>query len=218
MADRKYTKKYVFTVEGETEQWYLYWLRDQINGCAHAAYHIQIIAPVQQNPWSYAKTVSAKTTPKITHLCDRESSDREHVQKFEGVLASLSRTRKEKRISCALGYSNYSFELWLLLHKINCSGPLTSRAQYLARINQAFGERFESMAKYKEETNFKRCLKKLTLADVRDAIRRAQAIMAQNQADGKRELEYGGFRYYPDNPSLTVQDAVEEILRDCKLL
>lgn len=74
------------------------------------------------------------------------------------------------------------------------------------------------MAKYKEETNFKRCLKKLTLADVRDAIRRAQAIMAQNQADGKRELEYGGFRYYPDNPSLTVQDAVEEILRDCKLL
>lgn len=96
MADRKFTKKYVFTVEGETEQWYLYWLRDQINGCAYAAYHIQIIAPVQQNPWSYAKTVSAKTTPKITHLCDRESSDREHVQKFEGVLASLSRTRKER--------------------------------------------------------------------------------------------------------------------------
>ena len=32
MADRKETKKYIFTVEGETEQWYLYWLRDQYNG------------------------------------------------------------------------------------------------------------------------------------------------------------------------------------------
>ena len=26
------TKKYVLTVEGETEQWYFIWLRDQING------------------------------------------------------------------------------------------------------------------------------------------------------------------------------------------
>lgn len=25
------TKKYVLTVEGETEQWYFLWLRDQIN-------------------------------------------------------------------------------------------------------------------------------------------------------------------------------------------
>ena len=32
MNDEKlYTKKFVFTVEGETEQWYLEWLRDQIN-------------------------------------------------------------------------------------------------------------------------------------------------------------------------------------------
>ena len=33
MGDRKETKKYTFTVEGETEQWYLYWLRNQINAC-----------------------------------------------------------------------------------------------------------------------------------------------------------------------------------------
>ena len=33
MGDRKETKKYTFTVEGETDQWYLYWLRNQINAC-----------------------------------------------------------------------------------------------------------------------------------------------------------------------------------------
>ncbi len=31
MNEKRETKKYVFTVEGETEQWYLYWLRDQIS-------------------------------------------------------------------------------------------------------------------------------------------------------------------------------------------
>ena len=28
MSDKLETKKYVFSVEGETEQWYLLWLRD----------------------------------------------------------------------------------------------------------------------------------------------------------------------------------------------
>jgi len=31
MSDKLETKKFVFSVEGETEQWYLLWLRDQIN-------------------------------------------------------------------------------------------------------------------------------------------------------------------------------------------
>ena len=31
MANMKSTKKYYFTVEGETEQWYLKWLQDRIN-------------------------------------------------------------------------------------------------------------------------------------------------------------------------------------------
>ena len=33
MSERLETIKYTFTVEGETEQWYLEWLRDQINVC-----------------------------------------------------------------------------------------------------------------------------------------------------------------------------------------
>ena len=31
MTDMLETKKYTFTVEGETERWYLLWLRDRIN-------------------------------------------------------------------------------------------------------------------------------------------------------------------------------------------
>ena len=30
MSEKLETRKYTFTVEGETEQWYLFWLRDQV--------------------------------------------------------------------------------------------------------------------------------------------------------------------------------------------
>ena len=37
LANRKSTKKYYFSVEGETEEWYLLWLRDLINSTEEAA-------------------------------------------------------------------------------------------------------------------------------------------------------------------------------------
>ena len=40
MRERLETLKYTFTVEGETEQWYLFWLRDQINGYAGRTYNV----------------------------------------------------------------------------------------------------------------------------------------------------------------------------------
>jgi len=36
MNNRPETRKYTFTVEGETERWYLYWLRDAINASESA--------------------------------------------------------------------------------------------------------------------------------------------------------------------------------------
>ena len=42
MGNRKSSKKYFFSVEGETEEWYLLWLRDLINSTDHAAYKVSI--------------------------------------------------------------------------------------------------------------------------------------------------------------------------------
>ena len=78
-------------------------------------------------------------------------------------------------------------------------------------------EKFENLDQYKHEDNFKRCLSKLELEDVREAIRRSRTIMEQNQKDGKKLTQYKGFKYYTENPSLTIFEAVEEILKDCGL-
>ena len=40
MNERLETRKYTFTVEGETEKWYFEWLENQINVCPHRLYNV----------------------------------------------------------------------------------------------------------------------------------------------------------------------------------
>ena len=215
MREKLETKKFVFTVEGETEQWYLEWLKDQINQCDNRKYNLAVEIKVQQSPRKFYKTVNAKTVPEVFHICDVESTEQVYVDKFKTILAELKDANTQKKITYKLGYSNYSFELWLVLHKRNCNGPLSDRKQYLNPINQAFGERFENLDQYKHEGNFKRCLKKLSLDEVRKAVKRADAIMENNKKDGKILQQHKGYSYYLENPALTIQDAVRLMFAEC---
>ena len=65
MAKRKPTRKYYFSVEGETEQWYLKWLQDVINATEEAAYKVSIDCPVNKNPLKRAKSIFKNDKQKI---------------------------------------------------------------------------------------------------------------------------------------------------------
>ena len=47
--ERKLTKKYHFSVEGETEKWYLDWLKDNINQCNRSRYKVVMDCKVNIN-------------------------------------------------------------------------------------------------------------------------------------------------------------------------
>ena len=217
MNNKLETRKYVFTVEGETEQWYFEWLRDQINACPGRTYNVAIDAKVQQSPRKFYKGVNAKTTPLVTHICDIESNEPIHVDKFHRILSEMKEAKTQKRISYSLGYSNFTFELWMVLHKKDCNGPCSHRSNYLAPIQHVFGEPFENLDHYKQEDAFKRCLKKLTLNDVKVAIRRAEYITSMNESNKKQLKQYKGYSYYPENPALSIHKAVMKILKECGL-
>lgn len=193
------------------------WLRDRINEQEGKEYKVAIEPKVQQHPMKFAKGVNAISTPEVIHICDVESKTAIHVEKFRSILNELKAAKTEKHISYGLGYSNYTFELWIVLHKKKCNGSLTDRTQYLSHINQIFGEKFENLDQYKHENNFKRCLSKLGLDDVRAAIQRAKEIMKMNKDNGKSLIRHGGYEYYEDNPALTMHEAVEKILVECGL-
>ena len=161
MGERLETKKYTFTVEGETERWYFELLKNQINACPDRSYNVAFDVKVQQSPRRFYKNLNVKTTSVVTHICDVESNEQAFVDKFTNILSEMKEAKTQKGISYVLGYSNFTFELWMFLHKHDCNGSLSHRRNYLDPIRKAFNEQFEDLEHYKKEDSFKRCLKKI---------------------------------------------------------
>lgn len=135
MAKRKPTNKYYFSVEGETEQWYLKWLQDTINNTEKAACKVSIDCPVRKNPLKHAKSLTVTRKIEIYHFFDYESDEPLYVKGFQEALDNMKKAEKIGK-------------------------------QYITPINRAFGEKFQNMDEFKEENNFKRCLKKMDLSNV----------------------------------------------------
>lgn len=215
---RKETIKYTFSVEGETEKWYLEWLENAINSSDVSVYNVSFKTTVSRSPSKNIKNYNAISTDRIIHICDVEGSDDTSRRNFILLLDELKKASSSKGIEYRLGYSNMTFELWIILHKQDCNGHHSSKTEYLKFINSAFSQSFRSLPDYKKETNFKRCLERLDLSDVNNALRRAKRIMDALDSDGTPRKEYKGYSYYEENPSLSIHLVVEEILSACKLV
>ena len=142
-----------------------------------------------------------------------------YLLQFTETMDRMADTKSlKKQISYKFGYSNFTFDLWMILHKMDSRGAFSNRKQYITLINKAYGENFENMDEFKHEANFKRCLKKLSIENVIEAVDRAKAIMEINKQNGYTLHRYKGYCYYKENPSLTVWEVIEKILINCGLL
>ena len=216
---KKESIKFYFSVEGATESWYLEWLENTINS-SDPVNKVKIDCQVNQHPFSYVKTLSTlgKQKLEITHLMDVESKNLEHTTKFHSALGEMKDAKTQRRVTYNLGYSNFTFELWMILHKKDCNGHLKNRKQYLGHINKAFGTKYKSLTDYKKEDEFKKkILAQLTLDDVRAAIARAKEIMKKNEENRSPKTEYKGYTYYINNPALSIWETIEKILDACKV-
>ncbi len=216
---RKENRTYYFSVEGETEQWYLEWLQRRINADPAARYTVKLDSKIQKDPLARAKQLTIVGKTEVTHIFDYESEEPIHVQQFKTTLDRMKAAQNSgKDIKYQLGYSNFTFELWVIVHKADCNGVLTHRRQYLTPLNRAYDQQFESLDQYKHEDNFKRILGQLTLDNVRNAIQRSKTIMQRNQEAGYIFQQYKRYKYYKENPALSIWESIEKILRECELL
>ena len=118
---RKQSIKYFFSVEGETEYWYLQHLRELINNHPDAACKVIFDCKIEKDPRKRVKTLSVVDRTEIIHIFDREGEQDNYPERFERTLKMMSAAEKlGKNVKYILGYSNLSFELWIILHKINC--------------------------------------------------------------------------------------------------
>lgn len=218
MGNKKTTKKYYFTVEGETEHWYLKWLQNTINETESSEYTVSIDCPVNKNPVKHVKSMNITGKTIIYHFFDYESEEDIHVKRFIETMDNMKKAQNYKQVTYKSGYTNFTFDLWIILHKLDCYGSYSHRKQYIKLINKAYSENFKEMSEYKEESNFKRCLSKMSLQDVINAVGRAEYIEKRNQDNMYILHQYKGYTYYKENPSLSAWEAIEKILKDCKLI
>lgn len=190
MSKKKTTKKYYFSVEGETEQWYLKWLQDTINNTEQAVYRVSIDCPVRKDPVKHAKCLNVTQKVEVYHFFDYESDEQTHVNAFMSAMDNMKKAEKiGKQITYKSGYSNFTFDLWIVLHMADSNASYAHRKQYLVPINRAFGEKFASMEEF----------------------------MQSNQDNGYTLQQYKGYHFYKENPSLESWKAIEKILKDCGL-
>lgn len=214
---KKICNKYYLSVEGETEKWYFEHLRELINNKEELPCKIKLDIKINKSIISRAKSISAPYKIKAFHICDYESNDDVHTKQFTKVLEDLKNVKKiNKNINYKLGYSNFSFDLWMILHKKQQKGMVSHRKQYVDGINEAYNENFQFIDDYKEEKNFKRILSKITLEDVLTAVSNGNEIRKMNEQNSTVYYrKYGQFEYYTENPDVTVNECVEQILKEC---
>lgn len=214
MNKRLQKYKYYFSVEGETEYNYLEWLQNKINeiGSCRVDFDVRI----EKSPLKRMRGLSIIQKTPIWHFCDYESSGKEHVLQFRNTIDEMRESEKHKDVEYYLGYSNFTFDLWIILHKKDCNDSKSHRKHYIGDINEAFHEHFRTLRQYKQKDDFKRCLSKLTIDDVKAAIRRAKVIM-RNRKAVDTPIRYSDCCYYSNNPSLAVHEIIEKILMDCGL-
>ncbi len=216
-----------FSVEGETEKWYLDWLEKQINASPKAEFIVKLESRVKQNPVRFVKGFSLiADKAELIHICDYECNTEEYIRRFKLTLDRITEARKivndtktrKNWCTYTLAYNNLSFELWLILHRENYRGSFTHGDQYWPKLQSVYGLTVQSLEKYKQYDNFQaQVLDRLTLLDVIKAIERAEKIEQANKRNYQPE-NYNGYDYYANNPSLSIHMPIKALLIECGLL
>ncbi len=219
----KQNKLYYFSVEGYNEKWYFEHLQKLINNSDESKYNVQFDIKIDRSPLSRKKSINVPVFSgqklRLFHIVDYESNDPEHVKQFSGLLDELSEIRKKyKAYNYTLGYSNFAFELWLILHKSGNIHQVQDRSRYIDQINSLYNTNFQKMKSNKNQKTFERLLEQIGLEEVKRALANAEKVRKYQEDIGNRLMELKGFKYYRDNPDITVNECVKKIFDDCSLI
>lgn len=182
----KESLSYNIYVEGEVcEKLYFQHLATLINNCDYATKKVKFFIKEKISPISfyksriniYAQKINGKKNDGIQylHVQDIECYDTDK-DKFLKLLDELNEVQKRYKIDYQLGYTNYTFDLWIILHKMTLNNSLEHRKKYIDYINKAYGTKYTNMDDYKRASEFKNTLKMITLDDVKLAIERGKKL------------------------------------------
>ena len=224
---RKESRLFNISVEGiNCEKMYFEHLAKLINSSGRSTYNLKV-DPKKMSPLEYAKRNAYKPVDKkkgneripYIHVQDIEDYyDDYQREKFFGMIDDMRMAEKQFNISYILGYSNYTFELWMLLHVADMKHAVQNRHSYLTPINKWFHRRYADIDQFKSHDEFQAILDEfVTLDSIKQAIERAKSIVQNNADDGKIKETHKGFTFYRDNPDISVHNVVQMIFEVCEV-
>lgn len=92
---KKLTKKYYFSVEGDTEVWYLDWLRDMINSAPERKCNVSFVRKKESDPIRFVKGLTLQGKATIFHLSDYESNEHEHQLLFTRTMDKMREAERQ---------------------------------------------------------------------------------------------------------------------------
>ena len=227
MPNLKQSLRYNISVEGEVcEILYFEHLSRLINECDKATYKVSFDIK-KKNPSSfyksrvntYARKKKGKAKECITyfHVQDIECYET-HNDKFVALINEIKKLEEETGVYYQLRYTNYTFDLWIIIHKRDMFHCITNRHKYYKDINKAFKTSYNHMDEYKKEEEFRKILDSITLYDVINAVARGEKIRKNHEVNNDHKEIVNGFIYYRNNPDMTLHSIVKQILVDVGIL
>ena len=145
---RKERRKFFISVEGEScEKQYFEHLQRLINDCPASKYNVNFVIKAKVTPRQMLKRYGSMPVDKdaqgkpipYMHVADIENYyDLGFRKHFFDLLDEMKVIKKGPGKAYLMGYSNLTFDLWMLLHVNDMNGAVTDRDRYLEQINQYF--------------------------------------------------------------------------------
>ena len=181
-------------------------MRTLINNCPNGKYNL-VLSIKKNDPYKYVKQNAYKPMDYNNGFLRK---------RFKSVVDDMEKARKDFKIPIFLGYSNYTFELWMLLHVTDMSSAVANRQSYLKHVNKCFNKKYQGLDEYKKEDEFRAILRKyITIDSVFAAIDRADMIHKQKKLCNQRCEHYKNIEIYLDNPYTTVHQVAAQLLSMC---
>ncbi len=220
MKKRKSTNNYYFSVEGENEKQYFVWLQQTINSENKRTCNVSFDIKVKKDPYSYVKSLKVLTAQTIFHITDIEGKSAHDINVFKKELDAMDEVKKREsnRVKdYLLGYSNLTFELWMVLQKQVANKHVANKQEYVTMINKAYNKTFVGLSDLKNAKNFATLLQALTINDVYAGIKRAQTLLDIKIRNNEILQEYRKYTYYANNPALSIHIIISKILKEAGL-
>lgn len=104
-----------------------------------------------------------------------------------------------------LGYTNYCFDLWMILHKEDYFEVVENQDAYAEKLRQVYG--LATNANIKKEKRVTEIVNQIELSDIKNAIQRGKKISEDNQSK-EANITPKNNKYY-NNPDTQMHELLQ---------